>query len=203
MTRRVAPIVAAIAFLLLAVALAVAAVQVWRWPAHADEQDALLTRSRVPGKAWAEAGGLAHVLLGAGADVEFRRAVVSFLRGRPDDISSVRTPEQIVSGAEAAIALTEIVRSSGSAARRSQAANLLAVQIAENAVLDPAAAARIEAAADLLRQAIRLDPDNRAAKANLELILQMRSGESAGASSTGGFGGVGDDAGALLGGEGY
>jgi hypothetical protein len=192
-----------IGLLVLAIALAAVAVQVWRWPAHAEKQDALLTRSVVPGRAWAGAGGLAHVLLGAQADVDFRRAAVSFLRGRPDDISSARTTEQIVSSAEAAIALTEILRSGGSPARRSQAANLLAVQIAENAILDPTAGARIDAATDLLRRAIRLDPGNQAAKANLELLLRMRGDGNAGAAPAGGFGGFGDDAGAELGGEGY
>jgi hypothetical protein len=196
-------VAAGAALLGLGVALALLALQVWRWPAHAAEQDALLTRSLVPARAWSDDGGFAGVLLGVGDDVEFRRAVVSFRRGRPDDPATVRTPEQIVSSAEAAIALAAIARSDAPAARRSQAANLLAIQSAETAILDPDAAARIRAAVDLLRQAIRLDPTSEAPKANLELMLDLGGAGSFDATSTGGFGGFGDEADAVPGGGGY
>jgi hypothetical protein len=193
---------AGIALTALAVALALLALAAWRWPARAADEDAQLARRPAPAGAWADGGGIAARMLGARDDAALRRAAVLFARGQPDAVATPRTPEQIVSSAEASIALGEIARSDAPAPHRSRALGMLAVQIAETAVFEPDGAARLAAAAGLLRRAIRLDPRNEAAKANLELLLRL-GGAALGESSSGGFGGFGEDAGLVRSGEGY
>jgi hypothetical protein len=203
-SRRALALAVGVALLAAAVVLAVLAVQTWRWPAAAAREDRLLERARVPSSAWAGGWrGPAPALLGAADDVAYRRAVALFLRGRPDAPGETKTTDQIVAGIEAAIALAAIQRGDGPSARRSQAANLQAILVAEDALFEPDGAPRIRRAADLFRRAIRLDERNTAAKANLELLLSMTGRGGVDAESMGGFGGFGEESGAGAGGSGY
>jgi hypothetical protein len=186
-----------------AVALAALAVQAWRLPGAAGGEDRLVAATPPPAQAWAGAPSPAASLAGLADDATFRRAIVLFLRGRPDDPAGERTTEQIVSSIEAGIELASIGRGSGPAARRSHALGLQAILLGELAIFEPDGAPRIQAAADLLRRAIRLDPENDAAKANLELLLGLTGVGGADTTETGGFGGFGEESGAGEEGGGY
>ena len=203
MTRGRLAVAGGIALAVLAAGLLVLAMQAWRLPAEAAAQDRLLRHAPPPATAWAAAPGAAARLAGAADDAGFRRAVALFLRGRPDDPAGERTTEQIVSSIEAGIELASIGSGSGPAERRSHALTLQAILIGELAIFEPDGAPRIQAAAELLRRAIRLDPANDAAKANLELLLGLTGVGGASATETGGVGGFGEESGAGEGGEGY
>jgi hypothetical protein len=200
MRRRALPVAGAAGLALLALALAVVAVQVWRWPGEAAAQDALLGRHPAPAAAWSNQGGLAASLLGVEDDAAFRRAAALYRRGRaagPD-----ATVDELVAAVQAAIDLRSIEQGGAPRELRSLAANLEAILLAEDAVLDPDGQARVRRAADLFRRAVRLDPGNEAARANLELLLGLAGGLDGGAEAIG-SGGFGDAAGAARGGSGY
>lgn len=196
------PVAAGIALAAASIALALLAVQAWRHPGDTAREDARL-RAGPAADTWADDGGAAAALLGAKDDATFRRAVALFLRGRPDDPGGNKSTDQIVSGLEAAILLAEIVRGEGPAARRSQAANVQAIILGEDAIFEPDGTPRIARAAQLLRRAIAIDPDNDDAKANLELLFHYTGRASIAAESSAGFGGFGKDAGGSGAGEGY
>jgi hypothetical protein len=202
-TRLALPVAAGAALLTLAVLAAALAVDVWKLPGAVAAEDRLLAEPPPPAAAWADGGGLRANLAGAADDATFRRAVALFLRGRPDDPAGERTTEQIVSSIEAGIELAGIARGDGPPERRSQALNLQAILIGELAIFEPDGGPRIDAAAGLLRRAIRLDPGNAAAKANLELLLGITGVGGADSTETGGVGGFGEESGAGEGGSGY
>jgi hypothetical protein len=202
-TRRTLPLAAGAALAALAVLLAVLAVGTWRLPGEVAAEDRLLASTPPPARAWADGQGFRADVAGAADDASFRRAVALFLRGRPDDPAGERTTEQIVSSIEAGVALAWIARGDGPVERRSQALNLQAILIGELAIFEPDGGPRIDAAADLLRRAIRLDPRNDAAKANLELLLGITGVGGADTTETGGVGGFGEESGAGEAGSGY
>jgi hypothetical protein len=187
----------------LAVLMLVLAVQAWRLPGAAAAEDRLLRRTPPPARAWDGGLGPAGALAGAADDARFRRAAALFLRGRPDDPAGDRTTEQIVSSIEAGIELAAIARGDAPAARRAHALTLQAIMIGELAIFEPDGGPRIREAAELLRRAIRLDPANEAAKANLELLLGLTGVEGADTTESGGFGGFGEESSAGEGGGGY
>jgi hypothetical protein len=201
--RRFFPTVAGLALVVLAVVLAVAAVEAWRLPSRSERQDMLLARTPPPAATWAERGGPVAAVAGSLDDATFRRAIAQFLRGRPDDPAGERTTDQIVSSIEAGIALATIGRGDGRASRRSHALNLQAILVGELAIFEPDGATRVARAADLLRRAIQLDPANDAAKANLELLLGLTGIGGGDVTETGGVGGFGEESGAGEGGNGY
>ncbi|HEU0335083.1 MAG TPA: hypothetical protein VFR43_00940 [Gaiellaceae bacterium] len=203
MRRGTLRVAAGAALLAAAVLAAVLAVDTWRLPGAVAAEDGLLAGTRPPAGAWAHGQGLRADLTGAVDDATYRRAVALFLRGRPDDPAGERSTEQIVSSIEAGIALAGIARGDGPVARRSQALNLQAILIGELAIFEPDGGPRIDAAADLLRRAIRLDPRNDAAKANLELLLGITGVGGADTTETGGVGGFGEESGAGEAGSGY
>jgi hypothetical protein len=180
---------------------AVFALQGWRYPETAARQDALLERQ--PEHAWEGDRGLVEELAGARDDALLRRAVALFRVSRPDVRGGNKTSEQVVAGLESALLLTRIARGGGSTDRRSRAANLAGILLAEDAVFEPDGGLRVARAAQLFRQAIRLDPANDAAKTNLELVYAYSGAESSAADDGGGFGGFGNDAGAGEAGSGY
>jgi tetratricopeptide (TPR) repeat protein len=200
--RRRLPVAAGIALAAASIALALLAVQAWRHPGDTAREDARL-RAGPPADTWADEGGAAAALLGAKDDATFRRAVALFLRGRPDEPGGNKSTDQIVSGLEAAIMLAEIVRGEGPTARRSQAANVQAIILGEDAIFEPDSTPRIARAVELLRRAIEIDPDNDDAKANLELLFQYTGRAGVAAESSAGFGGFGKDAGSGVPGGGY
>jgi hypothetical protein len=202
-TRPALRVAAGAGLVALAVLVAALAVDTWRLPGAVAAEDRLLAEPPPPAGAWGNGAGLRADLAGAADDATFRRAVAHFLRGRPDDPAGERTTEQIVSSIEAGIELAGIARGDGPAERRSQALNLQAILVGELAIFEPDGGPRIDAAADLLRRAIRLDPGNAAAKANLELLLGITGVGGADATETGGVGGFGEESGAGEGGSGY
>ena len=203
MTRGPVAVAGGVALAVLAAGGLALAVQAWRLPGVAAAQDRLLRQAPPPATAWAAEPSAAARLAGVADDARFRRAVALFLRGRPDDPAGERTTEQIVSSIEAGVELAAIGSGSGPAARRSHALTLQAILIGELAIFEPDGAPRIQAAAELLRRAIRLDPANDAAKANLELLLGLTGVGGANATETGGVGGFGEEAGSGEGGGGY
>lgn len=187
--------------LVLAAVLAWLALGAWRWPDVVRTEDAQLHGPR-PGTAWSDVNGQVASLLGAADDVAFRRAVAAFRRGRVTDLADVTTLQALIDSADASLQLARVGRRDPDPRRRSIAANLEAVLVGEAAELETDSGSRIERAAELLRVAIRLDPYNEAAKANLERLVGSPYIASQRDTSRG-FGGFGSDAGGTAEASGY
>jgi hypothetical protein len=116
--------------------------------------------------------GAAKRLLGTGDDVAFREAVRALRLGRLD-LGITSDPQLALSRGEARARLQQIASEDHDRRRRSRATNLIGV-IAFASSLSEARdqAAFIQDATAAFQTAIELDPDNREAKANLELALQ-------------------------------
>lgn len=114
----------------------------------------------------------AERLLGARDDVDFREAVRALRLGRLD-LGITSDPELALRRNEARARLQQIAGEDTDRRRRSRALNLIGV-IAFASSLTEARdqAAFVNDATAAFRNAIELDPDNREAKANLELSLQ-------------------------------
>ena len=132
--RRLLPVVAGLALAVASVALAVLAVQAWRYPGHVEQQDRLMGAQPASGRAWSDTSGIAPGLLGAADDATFRHALGLFWRSRPDEPGAGKSGEQTLAGLEAAIALAAIVHGEPPPARRALAANLAGILIGEDAV---------------------------------------------------------------------
>jgi hypothetical protein len=115
---------------------------------------------------------VAERVLGTGDDVAFRQAVRALRLGRLD-LGITSDPELALNRGEARARLQQIATEDGDRTRRSRATNLIGV-IAFASSLTEARdqAAFVQDAAAAFQTAIELDPDNREAKANLELALQ-------------------------------
>jgi hypothetical protein len=195
---------AALALVIVCAVLVALAVGAWRFPDRAAREDRLFTRVPPPERTWADAGdGPVALLLGASDDARFRHAGALYLRSRPTDPGFPKNAEQIVATVGAVAELRELERSAPHDRRRSAVLNLQAIALAEEAVFEPEGRTRVRRAADLLRRAVRLDPENDAAKANLELLLTLSRGPGATGEGAGGFGGFGKAPGAGGGGKGY
>ena len=201
--RRHLPVVVATALGLASLALAALAVQAWRYPATAAEKDRQLAVRPLTRAAWSDHGGVAEAVLGVADDATFRRALALFLSSRPDEPGAGKSGDQVLAGLEAAIALAAIVHGDPPPARRALAANLAGILIGEDAVFEPEGAPRVERAAELFRQSIRVQPNATAAKANLELLFNYAGPTGISSESTGGFGGFGEEGGAGDVGGGY
>lgn len=115
--------------------------------------------------------GLADRLLGARDELALRRALDAYS-------AAARTREGFDFGAnrtrareEASAALADVA-SSGSPAHAAQASDLLGV-LAFQGSRDGRRPASVEHALSALRAAIALDPDDEAAKVNLEIVLRL------------------------------
>lgn len=205
--RQELPAAAGVVLVAAGIALAVLAVALWRLPGDAAREDRLLVGARdVPVDVWE--GGvpfrLAGSIAGGADDAAFRRAIAMFRRGRVLDAGATKGTDQIVSSVLASVQLAAVERSAAEASRRSQAANMQGILVAEEAVFDPDGGPRVTLAAGAFRRALHLDPGNEAAKLNLELLLGLtRSTGGGSGESTGGFGGFGKDSGGGNGGAGY
>jgi hypothetical protein len=115
---------------------------------------------------------LGERILGVNDDVAFREAVKALRLGRLD-LGITSDPELALHRGEARARLQQIASEDADRVRRSRATNLIGV-IAFSQSLTEARdqAAFIQDAAAAFLAAIELDPDNREAKANLELALQ-------------------------------
>jgi hypothetical protein len=79
---------------------------------------------------------------------------------------------------EAEAELVPLWRGGGERLRRSRAANLSGVLLAENAALDQSTAPRyLQLALEAFQSAVRLDPGNDEAKFNLELLMALLAGQ--------------------------
>jgi hypothetical protein len=115
---------------------------------------------------------LGERFLGVRDDVAFREAVRALRLGRLD-LGITSDPTLALSRGEARARLQEVATEDDDRPRRSRATNLIGV-IAFASSLSEARdqAAFVQDAAAAFQTAIELDPDNREAKANLELALQ-------------------------------
>jgi hypothetical protein len=142
-------------------------------------------------------------LLGIDDDIRYRRAVLAFWRSRPEDTSG-NFPHARTFRGPARAQLTLVARDDPNRARRSEATNMLGILTLGG----PAAQSttdllsRYHAAVALFRDAVLIDPNNDAAKRNLENVLSgfcldcrsagtnpsgsASGGSSAGAGSLGG-----------------
>ena len=166
----------AVASLALASVLFLLAVDIGRW------NDAMATDD-VRYRAEPERAGLwrpetvlpyaaAERVLGVRDDVAFREAVRALRLGRLD-LGITSDPELALHRGEARARLQQIAGEDGDRRRRSRAINLIGViGFASSLTEARDQAAFIADAAAAFQTAIELDPDNREAKANLELALQ-------------------------------
>jgi hypothetical protein len=115
---------------------------------------------------------MAERVLGVRDDIAFREAVRALRLGRLD-LGITSDPELALSRGEARARLQQVAGEDPDRRRRSRAINLIGV-IAFASSLSEARdqAAFINDATAAFQTAIELDPDNREAKANLELSLQ-------------------------------
>ncbi len=177
------PLRIAVALLLAAVAIsgALLARDVHAWRSSIDQGDAVFAVS--PSRAtWTPAttlGGSAKALLGAGDDVQYRRALQLY-------VEAAKTPKRLDTAVERqslrARAARALVKASNGA-HASQAQTLLGVL----AYGDTSGA---QAASSNFSNAVRADPSNGAAKFDLELLLRLRAarGSRSGAGPGGSFG---------------
>jgi hypothetical protein len=116
--------------------------------------------------------GVSERLLGTRDDVAFREAVRALRLSRLD-LGITSDPELALRRGEARARLQQVAGEDGDPVRRSRATNLVGV-IGFASSLSEARdqAAFIADAVAAFQTAIELDPDNREAKANLELALQ-------------------------------
>jgi hypothetical protein len=116
--------------------------------------------------------GAGRRVLGASDDVEHRRAVQRFWRGRPGD-ATTPSPTRLAERAQAQAALAEVEEAGGPGA--AEIANLLGVL----ALLTPPDQAErtqvVRAAGAAFRRAIVRDPTTDDAKFNLENVLRLEA----------------------------
>jgi hypothetical protein len=111
-------------------------------------------------------------LLGVDDDIRYRRALLAFWRSRPEDTSG-NFPHARTFRGPARAQLTLVARDDPNRARRSEATNMLGILTLGG----PAAQSttdlfsRYHAAVALFRDAVLIDPNNDAAKRNLENVL--------------------------------
>jgi hypothetical protein len=121
----------------------------------------------------------ARSLLGLGDDVSFRRAVALFRRAYPRDDEFERSTEGGVARIRAETALASVIRTDGNRKRASTASNLLGILTVVDAATAPTGGVAIDRSVVEFQSAIRLDPSNAQAKANLELLYQRNTSTSA------------------------
>ena len=144
-------------------------------------------------------------LLGLEDDLAYRRAVQTFVRGRPR-LETYTDADSITQRTRAQVMLADIADGGHAPNARAEAANLLGVLRLVNTFLDPSQAATyLTSAAEDFRRAIALAPEHSHAKYNLEVTLLRLRDQLArsGASGQSPQGGVGSGSGARRPGSGY
>ena len=120
----------------------------------------------------------ARNLLGLDDDLAFRRALVLFHDGYTGIPSHDQSSAGTEARAEAEATLERIVRTEGDGARASAAANLLGVLELVDASSGSSLGGSVDRAIVELQNAVRLDPGDADAKANLELALGLAPPDS-------------------------
>ncbi len=162
-----------------AVILALLARDVGRRERALRSGDVAAAGPSVPASAWAAPttlpGDPARWLLGVGDDLAFRGAVAAFRAAYSRGAAAADAVlEENARRVQAETALARVVRSGGDPARVSAASNMLGIL----AFVDAARAGAnttVDRAIFEFQDAIRLDPANEEAKANLELSYQQTS----------------------------
>jgi hypothetical protein len=196
--------------LLLALLLALVARDVRRWDESVAAGDERFRLSPGPDdlwepEGWTPSGELAVTVLGLRDDLRLREAAQLYRRSRPRS-ESLRTPKMVAYATSAQVALGQVQQSDRPPRVRSMAANELGVLALVEMQTDPAQARdHARRATAKFNEAILLDPDNAAARHNLELVLTLRQqGRGAFAFEEGGDDqGVGTGAGTGQAGSGF
>lgn len=119
--------------------------------------------------------GLSRRLLGVDDDLAFRRAVTLFRRARTGIPSFDTGVQGTALRVEAEAALAHVIRTDRDRARASTAANLLGVLAVADSSSPAEGATPIERSIFEFVDAIHLDPGDEQAKANLELVYQLKA----------------------------
>ena len=182
MRRRALLVLAAVLCLAAAAVSALLATDVGAWHSAFRTSDAEAAAD--PAAATVPAAGellpfhLARSLLGLGDDLAFRRALLLFRSGYTGIPSHDQSTAGTEARAEAEAALERLVRTEGDGARTSQAANLLGVLELVDAAAGSGQGGSVDQAIVELQNAVRLDPGDGDAKANLELALGLAPPDS-------------------------
>lgn len=205
MTRRLALAGAVLAFALAAL-LGVLAADVLRTDRALAAGDARFARVAGPEGIWDAdtvlAGGASRALLGVGDDLEFRAAVQRFRLARPREPVTRFAQLTRRNGAERVLARTD--RAEEERARRSIVVNLRGALAMEEAKLGTNPGPPLRRAAGHFRRALELDPANRDAQFNLELVLRLiERGAGSSAGSGGRAGTPASGSGSATAGRGY
>lgn len=197
------------ALLLLAFLLALVARDVRRWDESIAAGDERFRLSPGPDDlwrpgGWTPTGELAVTLLGLRDDLRVREAAQLYRRSRPRS-ESLRTPKMVAYATSAQVALGQVQQSDAPLRTRSMAANELGVLALVEMQTDPAQARdHARRAIAKFTEAVQLDPENTAARHNLELVLTLRrQGRGALAFEEGDDVGVGTGAGTGQSGSGF
>jgi hypothetical protein len=176
---RVRRLVVAAVALALAVVLALLARDVRRWDESVADGDRSFQVTPGPTGLWEPdeqtvPGGLARRALGLDDDLRLRRGAQLLRRSRPRSAEQ-RTTSDLAEATSAQVAFASVQQDEGSPARlRSIAATELGnLSFADVISNTDQAAERAQRAVRKYVEAIRLDPANHAAMANLELVLTL------------------------------
>ena len=174
--KRIAMAAVAVVCLALATFFVLLAVDIGRWSDAMAADDVRYRAEPERSDLWQPdtvlPSGVAARVLGTRDDVDFREAVRALRLGRLD-LGITSDPELALRRGEARARLQQIGAEDSDRVRRSRAMNLIGV-IGFASSLSEARdqAAFIADAVAAFQTAIELDPNNREAKANLELALQ-------------------------------
>jgi hypothetical protein len=182
MRRRALLVVAAVLCLCAAAAASLLATDVgaWRSALRAGDAEAAAgpAATTVPTADELLPFHAARNLLGLDDDLAFRRALVLFHEGYTGIPSHDQSSAGTEARAEAEATLERIVRTEGDGARASAAANLLGVLELVDASSGSSLGGSVDRAIVELQNAVRLDPGDADAKANLELALGLAPPDS-------------------------
>ena len=175
MSRRASVVLGAAAVLLAALLVALA-VDVRRSAGELRTDD--LAFARAGAASWDDVGAipmrLGRRMIGIGDDLAFRRAVARFEASRPAASTAAGGLRVARASREAERALGPIAERDRDLLRKSSAANLLGILAFDAGRVNPEAAIMLrERSVDEFRAAIHANPQNTAAKFNLELALEL------------------------------
>jgi hypothetical protein len=174
-SRRLSLGLAALA-LLLAAGFVVLAIDARRAADELHRGDALFERSSSIDWGGSEVRSLGpgRRMTGIDDDVAFRRAVTGFMASRPDPASPAGSLAVAKKSRAAERALIAITKGDPDRTRRAMAANLLGILSFEAGRANPEAATTLQARTlDQFRAALKANPEDEAAKFNLELALSL------------------------------
>lgn len=180
LVKRVAMFTGALVCVLLAIGLALFAIDVARWSETMRADDVRYRVAPEDPDLWSAStllpSGVSRAALALGDDTDFRLAERAMRIARLDD-ETVSDPELALLRNEAQARLEAIATGDHEAKRRSLAANLLgALGLARLPSETQDRAGLLQSIVSNLRLAIELEPTNDDAKFNLELALQRSSG---------------------------